>query len=144
MCTYLAEINTISKRIEATIHLTHVTEEFHRVRPKWFLNLLHVQRKPCAYLVSRLALSQKRPKRASIWPTSPRSPIVCPKWFPCLWCVSPNPCTYPALRLTLSTNGTKRASTWPTSPRSSNGCAQNDFWAYCSFSTNYAPMLCGD
>jgi hypothetical protein len=53
------EINTISKQTEASFHLTHVTYESHRVRTKWFASLLHVQRKPCTYLVSRLAQSQR-------------------------------------------------------------------------------------
>jgi hypothetical protein len=61
-----AEINTVSKRTKATIDFTHVTYEFHQVRPKLFLSLLHVQRKPCTYLLLRLAQSQKTPKRASI------------------------------------------------------------------------------
>jgi hypothetical protein len=61
-----AEINTISMRTKVSFDLTHVTYEYHRVRPKQFLSLLHVQRKPCTYLLLRLALSQKRPKRASI------------------------------------------------------------------------------
>jgi hypothetical protein len=65
----------------------------------------------------RLALSQKILKRASIWPTSPRSSIVCPIWFSSLWYVSLNPCTYLAPWLTLSRYGPKWASTWPTSPR---------------------------
>jgi hypothetical protein len=114
------------------------------VRPKWFPNRLHVQRTPCTYLMSRLALSQKRPKQASIWPTSPWSSIVCPKRFLSLWYVSPNPCTYLALRLTLFLNGPKWAFVWPTSPRSSIGCAQSDFRAYCTFGANCAPILCGD
>jgi hypothetical protein len=80
---------------------------FYWVCPKWFLNQLHVQRILCSFIVSRLALSQKRPKRASICPTSPRSSIVCPKRLLRLWYVSPNPCTYLALRLTLSLNGPK-------------------------------------
>jgi hypothetical protein len=31
-----AEINTVSKQTEVSFHLTHVTKEFHQVRPKWF------------------------------------------------------------------------------------------------------------
>jgi hypothetical protein len=61
-----AEINTVSKQTKATFDLTHVTYEFHRVPLKRFLWLLHVQRKMCTYLLLRLALSQKRPKQASI------------------------------------------------------------------------------
>jgi hypothetical protein len=30
------EINTISKWAETSFHLTHVTLEYHRLRPKWF------------------------------------------------------------------------------------------------------------
>jgi hypothetical protein len=74
MHLYWAEINTISKRIEACFHLTHVTKKFRRVRPKWFLNLLHIRRKPCPYL---MWLSPNRLKWASIWPKSPRSSIEC-------------------------------------------------------------------
>jgi hypothetical protein len=38
--------------------MTHVTKEFHWVCPKRLLSLRYVQRKPCTYLASRLALSQ--------------------------------------------------------------------------------------
>jgi hypothetical protein len=89
-----------------------MSPRFHQVRTKWFSNLLHVQRKLCTYLVSRLTLSQKRLKQASIWPTSPRSSIVYPKWFPSLRYVCPNPCTYLASRLTLSPYRLEWASTW--------------------------------
>jgi hypothetical protein len=109
-----------------------------------------------APLVSRLALSKKRPKRAFIWPTSPRSSIICPKQFSSLWYVSPNPCTYLAPRLTLSPNGPKWfpsqlhvrhkpcsylasrltppcrmrwAFTWPTSPKGSVRCDKKHFMA---------------
>jgi hypothetical protein len=58
-------------------HMTNVTEEIHRVRPKWFLSLRYVRRKPCTYLVSRLALCPNRPKRASMSASSPRSTIGC-------------------------------------------------------------------
>jgi hypothetical protein len=61
-----AEVNTISKWIEARFHLTHVTKKFYWVRPKRFLSLLHVQRKPCPCLASMLALSLNGPKQASI------------------------------------------------------------------------------
>jgi hypothetical protein len=181
------EINTISKWTETSFHLTHITKEFNRMRQKQFLSLLQVWRKPCTYLASRLTLSLKRLKRASIWPTSPRSSIGCaqkdfhalvpsaqtvhlscaeintiskwtqtsihlthityefhrvrPKKFRCSWYIRRKPYTYLALRLTLSLNRPKRASNWPMSPTSSIGCAQNNFWAYCTFSANRAPVL---
>ena len=31
------DANTVSKRTETRFHMTHVTYEFHRVRPKGFL-----------------------------------------------------------------------------------------------------------
>jgi hypothetical protein len=40
------------------------------VRPKWFLSLWYVWRKPCTYLVSRFALSPNGLKRASTWDLS--------------------------------------------------------------------------
>jgi hypothetical protein len=60
------ETNTISKWTETRFCMTHVTYEFHRVRPKWFPNLRYIRRKPCTYLETRLALSPNKPKRASI------------------------------------------------------------------------------
>jgi hypothetical protein len=57
--------------------MTHITWKFHRVRPKWFLSLRYVLRKPSTYLESRLALYPNGPKRASIWVSSPRSTIRC-------------------------------------------------------------------
>jgi hypothetical protein len=41
----------------------------------------------------------------------------------------------------MSPNGPKWDSTWPMSPWSSIRCVQNDFSAYCMFSTNSAPLL---
>jgi hypothetical protein len=42
--------NTISKWIETRFHMTKVSEEIHRVHPKWFLSLWYDWRKPCTYL----------------------------------------------------------------------------------------------
>jgi hypothetical protein len=61
--------NNLSKRTKTRFHTTHVTYEFHRVRPKLFMSLRYVQCKPCTYLASRLALSPNRPNRA---PPDPR------------------------------------------------------------------------
>jgi hypothetical protein len=63
------DTNTISKRTKTRFHTTHVTYEFHRVRPKLFMSLWYVQCKPCTYLASRLALSPNGPNRA---PPDPR------------------------------------------------------------------------
>jgi hypothetical protein len=75
------KINTISKQTKANFHLTHVTFEFNLVRPKWFPSLLHVRHKRGTYLALWLALSPKKSKRGSIWPTSPRSSSGLPKWI---------------------------------------------------------------
>jgi hypothetical protein len=73
------ETNTISNWTKTRFYMTHVTYEFHRVRPKWFLSLQYVRCKPCSYLKSRLALYPNGPKRASIWASSPTSTIRCAK-----------------------------------------------------------------
>jgi hypothetical protein len=52
------DTNTISKRTKKRFHTTHVTYEFHQVRPKLFMSLWYVQCKPCTYLASRLAYLQ--------------------------------------------------------------------------------------
>jgi hypothetical protein len=60
-------------------HMTHVTEEFHQVRTKWFLGLWYVRRKLCTYLASRLAICPNKPKWAFAWASSPWSTIRCIK-----------------------------------------------------------------
>jgi hypothetical protein len=69
--------NNISQRTKRRFYMTHVTQEFHRVRPKLFLSLQYVRRISCTYLESRLALYPNGPKRASIWASSARSTIRC-------------------------------------------------------------------
>jgi hypothetical protein len=69
--------STISEWTKTRFHMTHITLEFHRVRPKWFLRLGFVQHKPCNYLASRLALSSNGLNRASTWASSPRSTTRC-------------------------------------------------------------------
>jgi hypothetical protein len=69
--------NTVSKWTKMRFHMTHVTLEFHWMRPKWFLRLWYVRHKPCTYLASRLALSPNGLNRPSTWASSPRSTIGC-------------------------------------------------------------------
>jgi hypothetical protein len=71
------EINTLSKRTQRSFHLTHVTWEYHRACPKWFLSLWYLQHKLCTYLASSLTLSPNLPKWASTWPTSTRTTVTC-------------------------------------------------------------------
>ena len=71
------KISTISKQTETSFHWRLVTKEHHWLRPKWFLSLSHIWRKPCTYLALTLTLFPNRPKQDSTWPTSPRSSIGC-------------------------------------------------------------------
>jgi hypothetical protein len=134
------KISTISEQTKMSIHLSLITEEYHRVCLKRFSSLWYVRRKPCTYLASRLALSPNRQKQVTTWASSPRSTIGCiPKWFLIyVWC---KPCTYLALTLIVSPNGLKRDSIWPMSLRKSIGCVQNDFWAYGTFVANCSSIL---
>jgi hypothetical protein len=112
------------------------------VRPKRYLSLWYVRRRPCTYLASRLALSPNELNQASTWVSSPRSTFRCVQNdFLSLWYVQRKPCTYLAFRLALSQNELNQASTWASSPRSTIGCVQNDLWAYGMFGANRAPIL---
>ena len=67
-CTYT---NTISKRTKTRFHLTLVTQEYHRVRPKRFMSLWYVWHKPCTYLALILTLYPNGSKRDSLEPRLP-------------------------------------------------------------------------
>jgi hypothetical protein len=99
------DTNIVSKQTETRFDMAYVTKEFHQVRPKWFLSLWCVRRKPCTYLASRLALSPNRLNRASTWASLPRSTIRCGQndfWdYGTLW---RKPCSYLAPTLKLSPN----------------------------------------
>jgi hypothetical protein len=66
---YCVKISTISKRTKTSFHLSLVTKEYHRVRPKRFLSQWYIWCKPCSYIASALTLSPNKPKRDSTWPT---------------------------------------------------------------------------
>ena len=55
------KISTNSEQTKTSFQLSIVTLEYHRVRPKGYLSLLYVRRKPCTDLVSRLAPSPNGP-----------------------------------------------------------------------------------
>jgi hypothetical protein len=63
------DTNTVSKWTKTRFHMTHVTYEIHKVRPKLFISPWYVQCKPYTYLASRLSLSPNGPNRA---PPDPR------------------------------------------------------------------------
>jgi hypothetical protein len=56
------KISTISKRSKTSFHLSLITSEYYRVRPKRFLSLWYVWRKPCIYLALTLTLFLNRLK----------------------------------------------------------------------------------
>jgi hypothetical protein len=56
------DTKTISKWTKMRFHMTHVTKEFHQLRPKRPPSLWYVWRKPCTYLALTLALSPNVPK----------------------------------------------------------------------------------
>jgi hypothetical protein len=75
--------NNVAKWTETRFNMIHVIEDFHRVRPKWFLSLGYVWcKKPCTYLALRLALSPRGPKQASTRASSHRSTIRCVQMIP--------------------------------------------------------------
>jgi hypothetical protein len=73
------KISSIPKRTKTSVLLSLLSAEDHRVRPKWFMSLWYVWRKPYTYLAMTLTPSPNGPKRDSRWATSPRSSIWCLK-----------------------------------------------------------------
>jgi hypothetical protein len=71
--------NTVSKCTKTRFHTTHVTYEFHQVRPKPYMMYWYVQCKPCSYLASRFALSTNGPNRAPLDPRHLGVPSVVSK-----------------------------------------------------------------
>jgi hypothetical protein len=69
--------STISKLTEPNFHLSLVTQESHRMRPKQFLCRWYVRCKPCTYLALTLTLSPNWLKWYSTRPTSLTSTIGC-------------------------------------------------------------------
>jgi hypothetical protein len=136
------KISTIPKHTEMTFHLSLINLEYRLVRPKWFMTLWYVWRKPCTYLALTLTPSRNGPKRGYTSAASPRSSIgFVQNDFQAYGMFWHKPCTYLALTQTPTRNRLKRDLTWLTSPRSSIGCVQNNFWAYGTFGVNNAPIL---
>ena len=134
------KISTISEQTKLSIHLSPLTQEYHRVRPKWFLILWCIRCKLC--IAPKLTMSPNGPKQDSIWHTSSRSYIRCVltdflsiSYVPC------KPCIYLGSRLALSPNTPNHAFTWAPWPRSIIGCVQNGFLSYGALGANRAPIL---
>jgi hypothetical protein len=114
------EINTISKQTKTSFHLTHVTSEYHRMRPKWFLILWYVWAQTVLLSCVEINTISRQSeiifhKIYAIWCAQKR--------FQSLWYIWHKQCTYLAVRLIHSPNRSKRASTWSTTPRNTIGCA---------------------
>jgi hypothetical protein len=71
------KVSNIFERFGSSFHLSLITKEYHRVRPKRFLSLGYIRCKPCTYLASRFAVSPNELNQASTWASSPRSTIRC-------------------------------------------------------------------
>ena len=69
------KISTISKRIKMSFQLSFVTYEYHQVRPKQYLSLWYVWRKPCTYLALTLTASPNRPNEIPHDPRHLRLPM---------------------------------------------------------------------
>jgi hypothetical protein len=132
------DTNIVSKQTKMRFHTTHVTYEFHRVRPKLFMSLWYVRCKPCTYLASWVALSSNGLNRAPPDPHHLGVPSGASEMIyePMVLLMQTE-----HLSCTDAKSISKRDSTWPTWPRSSIGCLQYYFWAYCMFDTNHAPIL---
>jgi hypothetical protein len=75
-CTYLASRFALSLK-GWSFDLSHVTNEYHRVPPKWFLSRWYNWRKLCTYVALTLILSLNGHRRDFTWPTLPRGSIRC-------------------------------------------------------------------
>jgi hypothetical protein len=137
----LSNTNTITKPTETSFHLRLVSEAYHQVRPKWFLSLWYVWRKPGTYLAPTLTLSPNGPKRDSTWPMSPRSSIRFIQNDSQPMVRSVQTLDLSCIKISTNSKWTKQAPTWVSSVRHTIGCIQNNFWAYGTFGANHAPIL---
>jgi hypothetical protein len=82
--------------------MTHVTLEFHRVRPKWFLSLWYVQRKTVHLSCIKISTFSKQTESIiHLSLVTKEYHPVHPKWFLSLWYVWCKPCSNLASRLAL-------------------------------------------
>jgi hypothetical protein len=117
-CSDTNTLNGLTMRF----HLTHLTLEFYRVCPKWFLSLWYVRHKSCTYLASRLALSLNGSNQASTWACHLGE-------LSGVFKTTSKPIVRLAQTMHQSCSDTKTIS-----PRCSTGLVQNDFWACGMFS----------
>jgi hypothetical protein len=116
------DTNTVSKLIETRFHLSHVTKDSHRVRPKRFLCLWYVRCKPCTCLALTLTLTPNGLKRHSTRPMSLTSPSGASQTIcdPMVHSVQTVQLSY--VKISTISKRTEQSSTRPTSLRSTIGC----------------------
>jgi hypothetical protein len=73
------DTNPISKENETRFDMTHVTLEFHRVHPNWFLSLCYVRRKTCNYSAPTLTSFPNGPNKIPHDPRHLGVPLVASK-----------------------------------------------------------------
>jgi hypothetical protein len=136
------DTNTFTKWIKTRFHITHVTFEFHRVRPKQFSEAVVLSAQTVRLTCVKISTISKWTESSIHWCLfAYEYDQVRAKRFRSLRNVWHKPCTYVAPTLTLSPIGPKRDSTWPTSSISSIRCVHNDFRASSTFDANRAPIL---
>jgi hypothetical protein len=116
------DTNTVSKRTKTRFHTTHVTYEFHLVRPKLFMSLWYVQCNPSPCLASRLALSPNGLNRA---PTDPRhlgvqSGVCKMSYEPMVRLVQSKPLS--CIKISTLSKRIEQSSNRPSPPWSTIGC----------------------
>jgi hypothetical protein len=114
--------STISKWTEPSFHLSHVTTESHRVRPKRFLCLWYVRCEPCTCLALTLTPSPNGLKRDSTRPMSLTSPsgasqTICEPMLRSVQTVHLS-----CVKISTISKRTEQSSTRPTSLSSTIGC----------------------
>jgi hypothetical protein len=136
------DTNTISKCTKTRFHMTHITLEFHWVRPKWFSEaMVHSEQTVHLSCIKISTIFERSGSSFHLSLVTLEYYRVRPKRFLILWYVWHKPCTYLTSRLAISLNSLDRASTWASSPRSTIGSVQIDLSACGTFSTNRAPIL---
>jgi hypothetical protein len=68
------KISPVSNRTETRFQLSLVTKEYQLVRPKWFLRLWNISRKPCTYLALKLTPLQTDQNEVPFEPCHPEVP----------------------------------------------------------------------
>jgi hypothetical protein len=115
------KISYIFERTRSSFHLSLVTKEYHRVRPRQFSE-------PVVHSVQTVHLSCVKISTIFDWTESSFHVRLVTMHLSCV-------------KISIISNELSQASTWASLYRISIRCVQNNLWAYGMFSTNYAPIL---